>query len=548
MRLAASLLLVGTALPSTQAIAQRAAAGADATLIATDRQKVAEPDHQATIPVEMDAPPIQTGLPAAAVFVGAVTIVGLHALAPADFADIVAKRIGQALSPDDLSALAGALSERMHERGFTFASAWIAPQRLANGVLVVTVDEGRIDELRFDGAVPPSVRRTLAPLVDGKPARLAEVERRLLIAGDVDGVRIRSSRYLREGDKGVLLVRVTRDRASARAILSNEGTRPIGPVEARVEADFNGLVSSDDTLTLTYATTPAQPRELQFGYVRYARRINSAGTEAGVAGSISVTQPGAYLASLDLRNRSWYAGANILQPLLRRRRASFWLEGEFGVRNLAQWRSDSLVRRDQVAAARVTLYGNSKFVGGRVRVSATLSQGLGILGATSAGDPLASRSDADGTFTTLNLWSDWTTDLAHKLSLRLAMQGQLASQPLLISEQTSLGGTGFLRGYDWGERTGDEGVMGMAELRYLVDHPFGPVKRTQLYLYVDGGNVSNLNGGFGGGSLASAGGGMRVDITPTMGATFEVAVPLTGPRYDTDDATPKFNFGLVRSF
>ncbi|RZJ96317.1 MAG: ShlB/FhaC/HecB family hemolysin secretion/activation protein [Novosphingobium sp.] len=526
-----------------------AAVRADSTLIATDRQRTSEIELAPQASVAIEAPAAQADAAThAAIFIGAISLSGLQSLSPADFSDIVAARIGRTLSPAELKELTEAVAARLRAKGFAFASAWIEPQRLTTGILVVKVDEGRIDEVRFTGPAPAAARRALAALINGKPARLAEVERRLLIAGDIDGVRIGGSRYLREGGKGVLLVDARHDRFQARVAFSNQGTRPIGREQARIEADFNGLFASDDSLTLSYSTAPAQPRELQFGYARYAKRISPAGTELALSGAISVTHPGAYLASFDLRNRSWYVAGSVLAPLLRRRRASFWLEGELGLRELSQWRSGLLIRNDKVATARLTVHGNSALAGGRLRVSTTLTQGLGLLGATRPGDPLASRRDADGTFSTLSAWSDWTTDLGGKFSLRLAAAGQVASQPLLISEETSLGGTAFLRGYDWGERTGDEGVMGLAELRYLIDRPLGLAKRAQLYAFVDGGSLYNLQRGQGGGALASAGGGIRMDVTRNFGATFELAVPLSGPRYDTGDESPKLNFGLVRSF
>jgi hemolysin activation/secretion protein len=238
----------------------------------------------------------------------------------------------------------------------------------------------------------------------------------------------------------------------------------------------------------------------------------------------------------------------LLQPLWRRRSASLWFEGELGVRNLLQWRRGTQVRDDRVVAARGTLYGYTDLAGGRLRVSTTLSQGLDILGATRSGDPLASRGDADGVFTSLSAWTDWSRELGGNLSVRVAMLSQLSSRPLLITDEVGLGGPGFLRGYDWSERSGDEGVMGMAELSYLIDSPFGLARRAQLYAFVDGGRVNNLNGGFGSGALASAGGGFRANVTRTFGASLEVAVPLSGARYDTSDETPKVNFKLLKSF
>jgi hypothetical protein len=67
----------------------------------------------------------------------------------------------------------------------------------------------------------------------------------------------------------------------------------------------------------------------------------------------------------------------------------------------------------------MTLYGYADVAGGRLRVSSTISQGLGVLGSTPRHDPLASRYDADGTFTALSGWMDWTRNLGSHFSLRV---------------------------------------------------------------------------------------------------------------------------------
>ena len=505
------------------------------------------PPPRTTIPIEVE--PVRTAESGGgSVLVGAVTLSGLQAMTPADFADTIVERVGHTLDSIQLAGLASEIAARARDRGYAFATAWIESQRLANGVLVVHVDEGRIDEIRFDGPEQSAVRRALAPLISGKPARVEEVERRLLIAGDIDGVRIRSSRFLREKDRGILLVRVTQDHVSARAEISNDGTRPIGPEELHIDVDFNGLLAADDALVVTYLGTPAQFGELQFGRVRYVRRVSGSGTELALVALATHARPGAAIAPLDITSRSWFAGFDLLQPLLRRRDASLWLNAELGVRDSVLDRAGARLRHDRLATARVTLHGYSDFAGGRLYANATLSQGLGILGATRASDPLASRNDADGVFTALAAGSDWTRDLSGPLSVRLAMQMQIASEPLLLAEEIGLGGSGFLRGYDWSERSGDDGAMASIELRYMINHPFGVIPYAQLYAFVDGGTVTNLKGGDGGGTLASAGGGMRAGISEKMGANVEVAVPLSGPRYDSGDDTPKINFRIVHSF
>jgi hemolysin activation/secretion protein len=498
--------------------------------------------------VEVEIEPAAAAPQGQEVLVGAVVFSGLETLESGDFTEVIAPYLGQTLDQAGLGGLTGSIAARARALGFAFTTVWIEPQRVASGVLTVSVDEGRIDEVRIEGPESPAVRSSLAPLANGAPARLADVERRLMIAADIDGVQIGSSRYLREQERGILLVSLARDPAFVRVALSNEGTRPLGQLQLRIDADLNAVLADDDQLSFSYAGTPTNPRELHFGSARYAKRLGANGTELALTVSASHARPGSYLRYLDLRSRSWFAGASVLQPLWRRRTASLWVEGSLGLRDLRQWQDDTLVRDDRLAVARATAYGYADVAGGRAQASLTVSRGLGILGATEPGDPFASRWDADGTFTTLQAWAQWTRNLGSSLSLRVAGQGQLASAPLLITEETSLGGTGFLRGYDWSERSGDEGVMGMAELRYDWRRSAGLFRHAQIYGFVDGGRVTNIDSDFGSGALTSAGGGMRVDLTDRLGGSVELAVPLSGPRYDTGDEAPRLNLRVARSF
>mgnify|MGYP003299755418 CR=1 FL=1 len=135
-----------------------------------------------------------------------------------------------------------------------------------------------------------------------------------------------------------------------------------------------------------------------------------------------------------------------------------------------------------------------------------------------------------------------------RVSLALATTGQLSSAPLLIGESFSLGGTNFLRGYDFAQAVGDEGVAGLAELRYDWPKPLGGSSNLQIYAFADAGTVSNLAGGLGNGSLASSGGGLRTDINQDLDLDLEVAVPLTEDRYDTGNRSPRLNLRISQSF
>lgn len=528
------------------ALAQTAIDRVDPSRIERDNlPKPAKPAPDAPPPTA--APAVNQPVAGPAVDVGAIAIDGLVGLSERDFSDIVERYIGRALDPRDLARLAEEIGARARGRGYMFATAWIAPQRLSAGILRIGYSPGTIEAIRLEGAEVSSVREALAPLI-GQPARMDDVERRLLIAGDVAGVTILSSRYVREDGRGTLVVRLHENGVRLRAVYENDSTAPIGPEQLRIDADLSGVIDDDDAVTLTYVVTPFEPDELQYGRIGYTRRVSRDGTEVGVALAASATHPGAYLDALDISGDSLSATLSLRHPLHRRRDASLWIAGNLGLRDVSQYRAGVLRRSDRLFTVRVSVNGNARLGGGVLRGAVTLSQGLDALGATRMGYPLASRDDADGVFTTLLGSVDWVRALGDGFSLRLAAQAQLASSPLLVAEEIGLGGAPFLRGYDYSERSGDQGYMGLAELRYDWRNPLGLGRKAQLYGFVDGGRVTNLSDGFGGGGLWSGGGGLRADVSSSTDVNVEVALPLAGPRYETDNREPRLNLRLLRLF
>ncbi len=79
-------------------------------------------------------------------------------------------------------------------------------------------------------------------------------------------------------------------------------------------------------------------------------------------------------------------------------------------------------------------------------------------------------------------------------SLVARVEGQLASGPLLNSEEFSAGGADSVRGYVESERLADEGVRGSVELRtpQLLAHAFPKVERSYLFLFADGAHLRVL--------------------------------------------------------
>ncbi|MEE4201757.1 ShlB/FhaC/HecB family hemolysin secretion/activation protein [Erythrobacter sp.] len=541
----------------TTAIASAAPILAQTALDRAEPTQAEEQDDELLEELPQEAPPA-TSAPAdsstvlktddAAFQVGSIIIEGNEALPDSEFVDIVERFTRGVISRAELAGLADAIAQRARDNGYVFATVLIPQQDLAMGVLRVQLDEGTVDEIKLEGAEDEAIVRQLAPLRSGGPVTRDRLERHILLADDISGVRILASRFEKDGDTGILIVRARRSDAFASVEVINNGSRPVGPVRARLDLDLNGVIDSADEIDLTVGTTPFQPEELQFVRGAYRMVVNASGLEIGTRASYSRTEPGSFLANRDIEGRFWRAGVEARYPLLRRRSTSVWAVGEFDVTDLRQSRAGQLARHDRVPAVRAGLYSRGRFAEGDYRGRLMVSRGLDILSATEPGDPLASRDDASAEFTSLYGWLVWDRPIAGPVSVALGARGQLASDPLLATEDLGLGGTSFLRGYNFNERSGDEGIMGFGELRYGWRGSGFWLPKGQVYAFADGGTVSNLEDGRGGGSLASAGGGIRLDLTRDLDLDVELAVPLTGERFDSESEAPLLNLRVEQSF
>ena len=501
--------------------------------------RVAEPLRQ------QPAPSVAEGK---TLLINSIIIAGNNALPDTEFVDLIEEYTSRPLSRGDLTTLATRVAVRAQFLGYVFATASVPSQDLDLGVLRVNLDEGAIDEIRLEGAQDSAIARQLAPLKSGDPITKKELERRLLLADDISGVRILDTRYEQEGDRGVLIVKTRRSKASAYVEARNNGSPQVGPVRARIDVDFNGLISSADEIDISVGTTPLQPSELQFARGSYRIVVDASGLELGAHVSYSSTEPGDFLSEREIEGQFFRAGVSAQYPVMRSRDLSVWVIGEFEVTDLRQNRQGLEARRDRVPALRAGIYSRGKLAGGRFRGRLTASRGLDILSATKPGDTLASRTDASAQFTSVYGYFSWNRRLANSFSVALGARGQIAFDPVLVTEDIGIGGTSFLRGYDFNERSGDSGIMGFGELRYNWRGKGFWLPRGQAYIFADGGVVSNLEDGFGSGSLASAGGGMRLSLTRDTDLGVEVAVPLTGERLDSDSAAPLFNLRVGQAF
>lgn len=513
------------------------------------------PALRSTAPAKAASPLTDAGAPAVADqiavtgVVQAIAVDGRGAIPASAFADVIGRSVGRHLSRAQLTELVAAIADVARRRGYVFATATIEPQPMAQGILHITLNDGRIDAVRVVGARNAAADRILNKvLVTGRGVRRRDLERAIGLVGSLPGVTVKGSQFLRQDGFDILLVTIAQNPASFYAQIDNRGSSEVGPVRGTILANLRNVAQAGDELGLIGSFTPAQPSEFAFVRARYSAPVDTIGSSLSVSASYGRSHPGASLKPLDIIGESVDVGIAYARPILSSRSRSLAAVVELRSLRTDQSLAGVQIRNDRLTTLTSSLQGMANLGFGILRGEVGAITGVPLPGVTRDGDPLASRIDGDGRFFAANYLIDMTMPLSARTSIVLASTAQIASRPLLASVEIGAGGPGFGRAYDYAERTGDDGILGSAELRTDLGPVLGRrIDRLQLFAFVDGGVVGNLRGGVGGGTLMSSGLGARLGIGKIDGAV-EIAIPINADRFDTGNRSPRISLRLARSF
>jgi hemolysin activation/secretion protein len=163
------------------------------------------------------------------------------------------------------------------------------------------------------------------------------------------------------------------------------------------------------------------------------------------------------------------------------------------------------------------------------------------------------RAQGDPQFTKIEAEVQRLQRIDEDFNLLLVGRGQWSANPLLSSEEFSVGGINLGRGYDPSEVTGDDGIAAKAEVQW--NSPYGTespyVDGYQVYSFFDIGTVWDQDPTTNSqkrDSISSTGAGVRVNFAGQTQADLAVAFPLTREVQTQSDRDPKVYFGLNKRF
>ncbi|HZP75452.1 MAG TPA: POTRA domain-containing protein [Pseudolabrys sp.] len=477
----------------------------------------------------------------------AVSIEGARTIAPETLEAAYHPYLGRTVSQHDLEEIAAAISDIYRKAGYHLSRAIIPPQDVRTGELVVQVIEGSISDIRVtgEGGETFGVRRTLTPIARERPSRLSTVERQLLLANDTPGVRVADT-ALEEiapaSGEFRLIVKVETWHIGAAVALDNTGTHAVGPLQAFGAAAFNSYLLPGDSLGLAMSTVPNDTRNLRFGRAAYDVPVAD-GFRVGVSAAHSEVRPSDFERLTDTRTltRSYELRGSFVPLATRETSLSF--TAAFGMTDSSENEVTGTDYSDKIRT--LTLLANYKLhdpLNGWNFFGLSWKQGLPVLGATHADDPMISRDGATPNFSVLGYSYSRLQPLNDVWSIKASIAGQMASGPLMISQQFFLGGAGFGPGY----YSGDNGYAASAELRFdqKVDSEF--LKAYQLYSFVDGGQAWNVHDGRN--SLVSAGVGVRLQLAKDTQASIALAIPVSYSSQTEEFSRYRVLFSIAKAF
>ncbi len=459
-----------------------------------------------------------------------------------DLAALFRDLVGQTVSLQAVYEAARRVTAKYGADGYVLSRAIVPPQTLdPHGAVVrIEVVEGYVDRIEW----PAKLARYrdffsayAAKITGERPVNIRTIERYLLLAGDLPGLKISTSLRASKTNVGAstLVVEVTEKLLDGTARADNRGTAARGPLQFQTSGTINNAFYSHEAFTVTYAAV-SPIKELQYIQGVYRQVLTPEGLTAFVNGSYSWGRPGTQvLELLEYATRSTYGEAGLSYPVIRARERNLTLTS-------LVFLSDSFAdvfaepfTRDRLRGGRFRAEGDAADpLGGINQFSATLSKGIQGFGSTLNDNPFASRAVGRVDFTKVEAYAGRTQPLVANFSALLQAYGQYSLTPLLSPEQCSYGGRVFGRAYDPSEILGDNCWEVSGELRYDLPTTV-PFALAQFYGYIDYGSLHTIGATPGTPSTiraASTGAGVRVGQIGLFTADLSIAKAIEGPRHD----------------
>lgn len=395
--------------------------------------------------------------------------------------DIEKALVGKRVKVSDLYQAASALEQAYTAAGFPLVRIVIPPQHLKdNGPLRIRIVDGFIEEIdtsALNARVRAPVERRLAILIGKRHLRQSDIERAVLIAGEVPGVQLKSTFAAgREPGGSRLVFDGTYKMLSGGVTVDNRFSPSLGGVNISGNAAVNSAFGYGEQIYVSsqsprdvenFFDDSAMMRMLGAGFVV---PLNYDGWTLNGEVATTRTRPPAVIGAPSTLAHFSRLTLRTTYAAVRTRTDSANIVGEYGhADERTEFRDFGKdMRHDRVDVMRIGGDWTHRFDDARtIAINGVLSHGLG--GRTQA-DAAAekvplSRQGAEPEFNKLLYEIRYGHPLAPQLQLSATLRAQTSfGDALLLSEQIALDGSDALSAFLPGSLSADQGATARVEI------------------------------------------------------------------------------------
>ncbi len=384
--------------------------------------------------------------------------------------------IGNEQSIQQLYDLALRIEQDFNAKGYPLVRAFLPTQELEpeQATVFIKVVDGYIEKLDLSKVPVSQIFRTygyLRSLLKKKGLKLEEIERKLLLAGNIAGMQLTSTLSPGENEGGtVLSILASHKIISGAVTFDNTQSEELGRQQGQIRAEVNSVLGLGESISLFGLARPTikgmkgtgHDVPIRAGGLAASLPIGNNGLTAGVSYMESMTRPGGDAISLGLEANMKSASGTISYPMYYTRSTAAFLRASLSWTDEVQHTNisgeDQDLSHDRVTTIR---FGTSinKCSYGCLGLDFQFSRGIDIASRsqseTGSGTPL-SRSAAKSQFSHFILNTNYRFSPLETYEIALNAGGQYSFDDLLNSEQSSITGYDRLSGFTSGSISGDE--------------------------------------------------------------------------------------------
>ncbi|MDD5085081.1 MAG: ShlB/FhaC/HecB family hemolysin secretion/activation protein [Candidatus Omnitrophica bacterium] len=519
----------------TSAQAQRFETEVEQKKRAIERKKPKAPE------IEVEEPTAPPSAEETIVFtLSDITVTDCTVFKPEELRPLYESYLGKQVSFKEIQEIADKIKAKYHEKGYLTTIAYIPEQEIKEGKVEIKVAEGRMGELKIDGnkSFSTSQLERYFHTKKNEILNIKKLQRDILRLNQNPDLEIKSiiSAGKEPGTSDVTLKVTERFPYHVGGGFDNQGTRLSGKPRALITFRSTNVTGHMDSL---YANTLFAARS--FGEsVMYSLPVNTYGTRIGFNFAYFKSKLGAEYKQYNIKGNTTIYTPHIQQEIYLSE--DMQVDSDFGleIKCIRKRIEGNLTASDQLRQPYFS-FDITKldrlFGGGQTTYSPLFKFGVPhFLGGSKHNHPTSSRPGTGGFFFKYehSLRRMQRMPFESYAILRSALQ--LTSHTLTPSEQFSLGGANYIRGYPEGDYLADEGASLNADWLFPMylfpkewklpysDTPLRNQVEPVLFMDIGGGRMKNVVAGehrvrF----LMGLGGGFRVRIARNIFARFEWA-------------------------